>query len=244
MLKITNLNKHFEGVKAVADCSFEIKENLIIALIGPNGAGKSTIFNLISGITKPDSGQIIFKDKNIVGLSIDKIANLGISRLFQQSRLFNNLTVFENLLLAKNNSTGFFNNLFTHCRPSLEEQKEIFEILKIFNLQDYANAESRNLSYGQKRLVEIARAILKPHKLIILDEPVAGINPKLRSEMTKYLLQLKQKNETILLIEHDMNFVLNIADQVIVMEEGKVIADGKPEEIKNNPLVLEAYLGT
>ena len=163
MLKITNLNKHFEGVKAVADCSFEIKENLITALIGPNGAGKSTVFNLISGIIKPDSGSVKFRDQELAGLSIDKIANFGISRLFQQSRLFNNLTVFENLLLARDTSAGFFNNLFTSGRPSLEEQKEIFEILKIFNLQNYANT-GRGYTVFQGKSAEDLKAAIKNHQ--------------------------------------------------------------------------------
>jgi len=244
MLRIKDLKKHFGGVKAVDGCEFEVRPKTITALIGPNGAGKSTVFNLASGIMKPDSGKIIFDNKNITNLRPVRISNLGISRLFQQTKLFSNLTVKENLLLALDNEdTKFWKNLFGLNKITREKEGKIKEMLKLIGLEKFENILTRDLSYGQKRLIELLRTILNPHKFLMLDEPVAGVTPKLREEIAKVLLKLKQQGETILLIEHDMGFTLGIADEVIVMEKGKVIAQGKPDEIKNNPEVLEAYLG-
>ena len=274
MLFGVGVKKHFGGVKAVDGCDFEIKENLITALIGPNGAGKSTVFNLISGLLKTDGGKILFKiqdtrynfQKNsksqilnpktknlkngyvdITNLSPEKISNLGISRLFQKSRLFNNLSVKDNLLLAiDNNDTKFWRSFFQPVQSKARDpvaHGKVDNILELTNLTKFKNTLARDLSYGQKRLVELGRTILNPHTFLILDEPVAGVNPKLRQKISEILQSLKARGETILLIEHDMNFTFGLADRVIVMDEGKVIAQGKPVEIKNNPKVLEAYLG-
>ncbi len=239
MLKITNLKKYFGGVKAVNGCSFKVEQGKITALIGPNGSGKTTVFNLISGILKSDSGKIKLEEKEITNLSTNRISNLGISRMFQQARLFGNLTVNENLKLAiSNEDTKFWKNLFGY-----KIKRKFNEILKVVQMIEHKNKLCRNLSYGQKRLVEIARSVINPHKLLMLDEPVAGVNPKLRNSISRILKDLRKKGETVLIIEHDMEFVLNIADNVIVMDEGKVIAQGTPEQIKNNKKVLEAYLG-
>jgi len=244
MLKCTNLKKYFGGIKAVDNCSFEVKEGTITALIGPNGSGKTTVFNLISGVLKEDSGKIIFDNVDITHFSPEAVSNLGISRLFQQSRLFENLTVKENLLLALDNEdTKFWKNLFGFNKITKEKEEKIKEMLNIVEMKNFENKLTRELSYGQKRLVELIRTILNPHKFLMLDEPVAGVNPKLREKIKEILLKLKNQGETILLIEHDMNFTLKVSDWIIVMEKGKVIAEGKPEEIKTNPKVLEAYLG-
>lgn len=244
MLKIENLNKSFGGIKAVGGCSFEIKGKTITALIGPNGSGKTTIFNLISGILRPDFGKIIFYDKNITNKSIEDVSNLGISRLFQQTRLFNNLTVRENLLLALDNEdTKFWKNLFNLNKIIETKEKKIQDILELVEMVKFRNSLIKDLSYGQKRLIELSRAILNPHNFLMLDEPVSGVAPRLREKIKEILIGLKEKGETILLIEHDMNFAFKVSDDVIVLEKGKVIALGKPNEIKNNSRVLEAYLG-
>jgi len=244
MLEIKKLNKHFGGVKAVENCSFEIEKGKITALIGPNGAGKSTVFNLISGINEADSGQIIFSNRNIIGLSPDKISNLGFSRIFQQSSLFDNLTVEDNLLLAfDNEDTKFWKNLLGLNKPTKIKNAKIKAMLELVDMEKFKKQTARDLSFGQKRLIELIRAIINPHSILMLDEPVAGVNPKLREKISKILLELKNEGETILLIEHDMDFTLNIADKVIVMEKGTVIAEGTPNQIKNNKEVLEAYLG-
>jgi len=244
MLKIQNLSKHFGGVKAVNNCSFDIKENNITALIGPNGSGKSTLFNLVSGIIKEDSGKITYNKQDITNLSPEKVSNTGISRLFQKSQLFDNLTIKENLLLAiDNEDTKFWKNLLGKNKTTKEKEERVNKLLKLVEMESFADKLGRELSYGQKRLIEIARTILNPHKLLMLDEPIAGVTPKLRTKISEILLNLKKQGATILLIEHDMNFALNLADEVIVLDEGRVIAKGTPNQIKNNKKVLEAYLG-
>lgn len=244
MIKIRNLKKFFGGVKAVNDCSFMVEKNKITALIGPNGSGKTTVFNLISGIIKPDSGQIIFDGENIIGKSVDAISNIGVSRVFQQTYLFKNLTVKENLLLALDNQDTFFwKNMFGLNRITEEKEEKIKNILKILNIFNTINHKAENLSFGQKRLVELGRAILNPHKMLMLDEPVAGVTLFLKKKIKNILLSLKEKGETILLIEHDIGFVFDIADTVIVLDSGKIIAKDVPQKIKNNPKVLEAYFG-
>ena len=244
MLKIIGVSKSFGGIKAVDNCSFEIKEGKITALIGPNGSGKSTMFNLISGVLKKDEGRILFDKEEITKMSVEKISNLGISRIFQKSRLFDNLTIRENMLLAfDNEDEKFWKSLFGLNKTTKEKEERIKEMLEVVKMSDHERKYARNLSYGQKRLVEIARAIINPHKLLLLDEPVAGVTPILRKELSEILIKLNKKGETIFIIEHDMNFVLNIADEVIVMDEGKIIARGTPREIKSNKKVLEAYLG-
>jgi len=244
VLKVQNLTKNFGGVKAVNNCNFEIEKEKITALIRPNVSGKKTVFNLISGICIPNSGSIFFKSADLVGCSVEQISNLGISRVFQQSRLFKNLTVEEILFLAiDNDDTKFWKNLFGLNKITKEKENKIDVILKLLDISEIKKKMASELSFGQKRLVELARTILNPHELLMLDEPVAGVNPKLRTEISKILLDLKNKGETILLIEHDMTFTLKIADRIIVLDAGKVIAQGTPDEIKNNPLVLEAYLG-
>jgi ABC-type branched-subunit amino acid transport system ATPase component len=243
-LKINNLSKSFGGVKAVDDCSFEIKEKMITALIGPNGSGKSTIFNLVSGLLKADSGKIIFDKVDITNKSPEFISNLGISRAFQQSQLFDNLTLEENLLLAfDNEDTKFFKNLLGINKITEEKKEKIHHYLKMINLERHLHHLAREFSYGQRKIIELVRAIINPHKLLMLDEPVAGVTPQLRNKITDILLELKEKGETILLIEHDMYFTFNIADRIIVLDKGRPIAEGTPEEIKDNPKVLEAYLG-
>lgn len=244
MLKVENLTKHFGGVKAVNACSFEIEKGKITALIGPNGSGKTTIFNLISGVTRPDQGKIFLDDKEITNLSVDKVSNLGISRVFQQTRLFKNLTVTENLLLAVDNEdTKLWKNIFGLNKISKDKQGKIKKILEDVGIPEIKNKISTELSFGQKRLAELARTILNPHQLLMLDEPVGGVNPTIKKDIAELLLSLKKQGHTVLLIEHDMPFTFSVADIIIVINAGRVIAKGSPGEIKKNKEVLEAYLG-
>ena len=213
-------------------------------MIGPNGAGKSTVFNLISGIIEADSGNIIFSDRDIIGLSPDKISNLGFSRIFQASSLFDNLTVEDNLFLAfDNEDTKFWKNLLGFNKATRIKEQKVKEMLDLVDMEKFRKNPAGDLSFGQKRLIELIRAMINPHSILMLDEPVAGVNPKLREKISKILLKFKEEGETSLLIEHDIGFTLNIADKVIVMEKGTVIAEGTPDQIKNNRKVLEAYLG-
>jgi ABC-type branched-subunit amino acid transport system ATPase component len=244
ILEVKKLKKHFGGIRAVNGCSFRVEPNTITALIGPNGSGKSSVFNLVSGIEKENSGRVIFDGQDITNSKPEYISNLGISRLFQQSALFDNLTVEENLMLGLNREdTKFFKSFFGFDKATKEKEDKTKKALELVEMKEFKQSKTHDLSYGQKRLVELARAIIKPHKLLILDEPVAGVNPDLREEIGGLLKNLKQKNETVLLIEHDMNFTLNIADKVLVLEKGRVISEGSPQEIRNNRRVLEAYLG-
>ena len=226
MLELKSVSRSFGGIIAVNNCSFKVEENSITSLIGPNGAGKTTVFNIISGITKADSGSIKLKDYRISNLPAYKIARSGISRTFQLAKVFRNLTVRENLMLAKN--------------ATEDEMKEVLSSVYFSKPLDTA---ASSLSYGQQRLLEIARALLMPHSLLMLDEPTAGVNPKIRQELKQILRILKKNGKTILLIEHDMDFVMDISDKVIVLAEGKVLMEGNPKEVMKDKKVLEAYLG-
>ena len=226
MLSLHNVTKNFGGIKAVDGCSFEVKNNTITSLIGLNGAGKTTVFNIISGLTKPDGGSIKLLDKDITNLPPYKIAQSGISRTFQLTKIFRNMTIKDNLLIAK--------------KTDDEEMKKALARVHLHKSLDTIASE---LSYGQQRLLEIARAVLREHKLLVLDEPTTGVNPKVRHELKVILRELKKAGNTVLLIEHDMEFVMDISDEVIVLTEGKVLKRGKPKDIVKDKEVLEAYLG-
>ncbi|HLC33073.1 MAG TPA: ABC transporter ATP-binding protein [Candidatus Nanoarchaeia archaeon] len=226
IITVKNVNKHFGGVYAVQNCSLEVKKGTITSIIGPNGAGKTTLFNIICGLYKPDQGTITFNGKDITGVPCYKIGQLGVSRTFQQAKLFKNMTVKDNLLVAREASDEEIQHALNSVRFPLSMETKASE-----------------LSYGQTRLVEIARAVFKPHKLLMLDEPTAGVNPKVRHELKQILLDLKKKGNTILLIEHDMEFVMSISDEVIVMNQGTVLTHGTPEKVQKDKRVLEAYLG-
>lgn len=226
MLSLDNVSKSFGGVRAVDGCTFEVEENTITSIIGPNGAGKTTLFNIISGLTRPDAGTIRLLGKKINNLQPYRIAQHGISRTFQITKVFRNMTIKDNLLIAKNSSE--------------EDMKKILESVYLRKPLDSIASE---LSYGQQRLLEISRALLMPHSLLMLDEPTAGVNPKIRQELKSILVNLKKKGKTVLLIEHDISFVMDVSDSVIVLNEGRVLKIGKPKEVVKDKKVLEAYLG-
>ena len=241
MLQVKNLQKHFGGIKAVDGCSFTVKQGTITALIGPNGSGKSTVFHLISQLEQEDSGKIIFNKKNIVAVSDYKIARLGISRTFQEVRLFKNLSIQDHLEIALAQEDEHL--LRSLWKKSEDKTRQIQQIIKRVGLHKDLKTYVTDLSYGQRKLLDLAIAMAKTHDLLMLDEPVAGVNPLIRKEIKTILKQLKKQGETIFVIEHDMNFVMDIADHIIVMDAGKVIAEGKPKQIQKNKKVLEAYLG-
>jgi len=226
MLSLNKVAKRFGGVNAVNKCTFNVEEGTITSLIGPNGAGKTTVFNIISGLTKPDAGTIKLNGKEIAGLPAYKIAQSGISRTFQLTKVFRNMSIKDNLLMAKEAS-----------------EKEMEDVLKSVYLHKPIDTTASELSYGQQRLLEIARALLMEHSLLMLDEPTAGVNPRIRQELKIILKKLRKEGKTVLLIEHDMDFVMDISDKVIVLAEGRVLREGKPKEIMKDKKVLEAYLG-
>lgn len=226
-MQVTNIRKRFGGVAAVDGCSFSIAPQKITALIGPNGAGKTTLFNIIGGLVKPDAGTIMLDKQNVTDMTPHRRARLGISRTFQLPRIFRNMTVEENLRLARPDVTK-------------EAMRDVLEQVK---LKKSLDAEAASLSYGQQRLLEIARALIFPHKLLLLDEPTAGVNPVVRHEIAAILKQLKKQGKTVLLIEHDMDFVMSVSDEIVVMEEGRVLMQGTPATVRKDKRVLEAYLG-
>lgn len=243
ILDIHNLTKKFGGVVAADSVSFGVAPQTITALIGPNGAGKSTVFNLISGTEAPDSGKILFNRHEIGALPPFRRARIGISRTFQTVRIPRNLTAREFLLVAATpDDEHFFRSVFVPKDRDREE--ELKAALSTVGLPtEILERRGTDLSYGQSKLLSLSAAILHPHTLLMLDEPVAGVNPVLRNQLKDILRDLRSRGETILLIEHDMDFVMSLADRVIVMEAGRVLAQGTPDEVRNDPRVLEAYLG-
>jgi len=241
MLKIQNIVKHFDGVKALDGLTLEIERGEITALIGPNGSGKTTLFSVISNLSRKNSGHI-YLNKEETGKKEDyEIAKEYISRTFQEVRLFRNLTIKDHLEIAlSENDENLLKSIF---QKETDKTERIREILDLVGLKKPLDAVATDLSCGQRKLLDLAVAIAKSHQLLMLDEPVAGVNPHLRKEIKKILKKLNKEGETILIIEHDMNFIMDLADKIYVLDRGKVIASGRPREIQNNKKVLEAYLG-
>jgi len=242
ILDIKNIHKNFGGLKALDGVTCKVEKGKITAIIGPNGSGKSTLFNVISGLVRLESGSINYGFAKLTSMKDYAIARLGISRTFQEVRLFHNMTIREHIQMAMSTSDeGLFSSLLS--KNDRQDDKEIKKVLELVHLHKSLDTIVTQLSYGQRKLLDLAIALAKPHSLLMLDEPVAGVNPKLRKEIKQILRELNRRGETILVIEHDMNFIMDIADQIIVMDEGKVLVEGKPKEIQNDKKVLEAYLG-
>jgi branched-chain amino acid transport system ATP-binding protein len=240
-LTIHHVHKNFGGLKALDGANLKVDPNKITAIIGPNGSGKTTLFNTISGLLKINQGYIIFNDKRLTNFKDFQIARNGISRTFQDVKLFKNLTIRDHLEIAlSNHDENIFKSFFK--REQIRKEK-VERIIKTVQLHKNLNTYASDLSYGQRKLLDLATALAKPHEILLLDEPVAGINPELRKKIQQIIKYLNKQGETILLIEHDMNFVMELADYIYVMDEGKVIAQGKPKQIQNNKKVLQAYLG-
>lgn len=250
ILSLNLLRKTFGGLVAVDDVSFDVAEGSIIGLIGPNGAGKTTVFNLITGNYKPDGGEVLFKGQNITGLPTHKIVSHGISRTFQNIRLFQDMSALENVLAgchSRMNNDGILASMFRFPSQRREE-RSAFEAsireLAFVGLEPQYDNLAKNLSYGNQRLLEIARALASAPRLLILDEPAGGMNDQETQELIGLIRAIQARGISILLIEHDMNLVMKICDQLVVLEYGAVIARGAPAAIKKNPRVIEAYLGS
>lgn len=249
LLKVENLSKRFGGLTAVNQLDFELNSHGVFSIIGPNGAGKSTVFNLISGIYKPSQGKIMFKNDGIQSKKPFQIAKLGISRTFQNIRLFKMASVWENVAIGQNInfstqliSTIFKSKKFIQNELKIKEKTE--ELLNFVGLEKHWYTKANSLSYGEQRRLEIARALATEPSLLLLDEPAAGMNHSETDELVTLINKIKDLDITILLIEHDMSLVMSISDYIIVMNFGSKIAEGNALEIRNHPEVIKAYLGT
>jgi branched-chain amino acid transport system ATP-binding protein len=249
LLEIREVTKRFGGLCAISNCSIGVEVGRTHGIIGPNGAGKTTLFNLITGIYKPTAGDIRYKRESIIGLRPNRVAALGIARTFQNIRLFRNLTVLENVRVAFDSQLRYspFEALFRMPQQGRDENESIAESLRLLGLFDMAGqAESLagELSYGSQRRLEIARALALKPKLLLLDEPAAGMNTAETAALTEFLRWVRREfHLTLILIEHHMHLVMNLCDRITVLDFGQTIAEGMPKEIRDNPRVIEAYLG-
>ena len=271
VLRVENVTMQFGGVVAVDDLSMEVNEGEIVALIGPNGAGKTTAFNVITGVYAPTNGQVLFDGKKVVenhprgkmrrqykGKHLgdyksvleptpDKLTRMGMARTFQNIRLWKSMTVFDNVLIAKHlrRSSNMFTAMFRlNAREEARQRAEVLELLRVVGLEDVKDELATSLPYGKQRRLEIARALATDPKLLLLDEPAAGMNPQETLELAEFIREIREKfHKTILLIEHHMDLVMGIADRIYVLDFGELIAQRTPEEIQNSARVIDAYLG-
>jgi len=249
ILQAEHVSHYFGGLCAVSDFNLSLEEGELVGIIGPNGAGKTTIFNLITGVYKATKGSIKFNQQELVGKKPNQITGMGIARTFQNIRLFKDLTVLDNVRIAHFADVRYntFEALFHMGRYASEEDRinrNSMDLLAKFNLDEYATDESKNLPYGQQRRLEIARALATHPRLLLLDEPAAGMNPNEIGQLMELIRWIREEFKlTIILIEHQMRLVMNICERITVLDFGATIAEGKPDEIQNNAQVLEAYLG-
>ncbi|ELZ34932.1 amino acid/amide ABC transporter ATP-binding protein 1, haat family [Halogeometricum pallidum JCM 14848] len=249
-LEVEGLRKSFGGITAVDGASFHVEGGTLTGLIGPNGAGKSTTFNLITGMLSPDEGTVAFNDEDITGMEPHAIANKGLVRTFQIARELEDMTVLENMMLAPKGQRGekLWRSVTPGVRDDVIAQEEellerVWDVLEFFDIDHIADEYAGNLSGGQRKLLEMARALLTDPDMLLLDEPFAGVNPSLEKRLLKHIHGLKEQGYTFLLVEHDMDLIMENCEHVIVLHQGRILTEGTPADIKSNEEVIEAYLG-
>ncbi|MGD0572575.1 MAG: ABC transporter ATP-binding protein [Sedimentisphaerales bacterium] len=248
LLETKGLHRFFGGLHAVNDISINVQQGMIKGIIGPNGAGKTTLFNLIAGTIQPHNGEVIFRDKKITALKPHAVASRGIARTFQTTKLFGNMTVLENVMMGRHCRTrcGFISgmlNLPCTWREDKQTKEKALLILKDLGLAEYAFETACNLPFGRQRLVEFARALAMEPELLLLDEPAAGLNIYETKELARLIMWIRDRGVTCLVVEHDMSLVMAICDDVIVLDQGRKIAEGPPRAVQRNPEVIRIYLG-
>jgi branched-chain amino acid transport system ATP-binding protein len=248
LLKVVDVSKCFGGVKALSNVSFDLTEGLIRGMIGPNGAGKTTLFNIITGHYVPDAGKIYFKGREIQGQKVHHLVETGIARTFQNVELFSSMSVLENVMVGQfvRTTCGFLGAIFRGPSAKREEEHakmQAMEILSFLGIDHLANHRSGDLPFGWQRLLEIARALASSPKLLLLDEPAAGLNATETRQLGELLMKIRQKGVTLLLVEHDMSLTMEISDRIVVLDQGKLLAEGTPREVQSDKAVMAAYLG-
>jgi len=239
LLEAAGLTKRFGGVAAVDDCSFAVPEGTITALVGPNGSGKTTVFNLLTGYLRADAGSVAFAGRRVRRPDPTRLARAGLSRTFQQARVFPDLTLVENLVVAIQQPW----HAIVRRAVGRADELRALGVLEEFGLAGHARARAATLSYGQKKLLEFAAVLMSEPRLVLLDEPTAGVNPVMVEAMERRIRELHARGLTFLLVEHNMNLVMRLCDPVIVLDHGTKLAEGRPDEVRNDPRVLDAYLG-
>ena len=248
LLRTEGVSKAYGGVQALSDCSVEVERGCIAGLIGPNGSGKTTLFNMITGYGRADSGDVYLNDAKITGLAPDRVFALGIGRTFQLTRVFSRLTVMENMIVAAHHKeragqTGRLHNPFARAGGPAT-RKRAMELLEFTGIAKLAGDRAETLSYGQRKLLELAYVLIADPEIILLDEPAGGVNPTLIGTISERIRELNRQGTTFLIVEHNMEFVMGLCDQVTVLDYGNAVVSGPPDMIRNDRRVLDAYLGT